>query len=300
MTGRIEKTVFISYRRKNKPWAILIYQDLTHHGYDVFIDYKNIKSGDFEQTIVQNIKGRAHFVVILTPSALERCNEPGDWLRREIELAIDEKRNIVPIMLEGFSFGDPTITKYLTGKMAVLKKYNGLNVPADYIEAAMDRLRDDFLSIPLDAVLHPISDKVQEVVRDNQMAANAAGKVELKELREQVIFEKGRPLLDENENTLYEGSANHLKGWEGVGGHLYLTNHRLVFKSHILNAQTDEWQVFLREILDVTPTSALGIVPNQLSVKTTNGVEKFVVFGRDKWLKLIRDARKQIKPQNQS
>jgi hypothetical protein len=292
MPGRVEKTVFISYRRTNFYIALAVYQDLTQHGYDVFFDYESIKSGDFEQIITQNIKGRAHFVILLTPSALERCNEPGDWLRREIELAIDEKRNIVPLMLEGFSFSSPSITKYLTGKLAALKKYNGLNVPADYFKAAMERLRNDFLSVPLDAVLHPISDKVQEVVRENQMAANTAPKIAPKELREQVLFEKGRPLLEENERILYEGSANHLKGWEGTGGRLYLTSQRLIFKSHTLNAKTDEWQVSLQDILDVTPTSALGIVPNQLSVKTKNGVEKFVVFGRDKWLKLTQDARR--------
>ena len=32
MTGRIEKTVFISYRRTNMPWALAIYQNLTAHG----------------------------------------------------------------------------------------------------------------------------------------------------------------------------------------------------------------------------------------------------------------------------
>ena len=50
MTGRIENTVFISYRRTNLPWALAIYQNLTQHGYDVFFDYESIRSGDFEQT----------------------------------------------------------------------------------------------------------------------------------------------------------------------------------------------------------------------------------------------------------
>jgi hypothetical protein len=38
-------------------------------------------------------------LVLLTPSALERCGEPGDWLRSEIEVALDSKRNIVPRLL---------------------------------------------------------------------------------------------------------------------------------------------------------------------------------------------------------
>jgi hypothetical protein len=68
----------------NVPWALAIFQNLTHHSYDVFFDFNGIASWDFEQVILGNIDARAHFLVILTPSALERCNDEGDWLRREI------------------------------------------------------------------------------------------------------------------------------------------------------------------------------------------------------------------------
>src|SRR5262245_36369378 len=102
--GRIEKTVFVSYRRTNAPWALAVFQDLTLHGYDVFIDYEGIGSGNFEIVILENIRARAHFLVILTPTALERSRDPKDWMRREIEVALDSKRNIVPLMFEGFKF----------------------------------------------------------------------------------------------------------------------------------------------------------------------------------------------------
>jgi len=53
--GRIEKTVFISYRRANFPWALAIYKELHHDGYDVFFDYLSINAGDFETAIIQMI-----------------------------------------------------------------------------------------------------------------------------------------------------------------------------------------------------------------------------------------------------
>jgi tetratricopeptide (TPR) repeat protein/Cdc6-like AAA superfamily ATPase len=142
---RAEKTVFISYRRANSPWALAIYQKLTANGFDVFFDYQGIASGDFERTILENIRSRAHFLVLLTPSALERCSDPNDWLRREIETAIDARRNIVPIFLEGFDFGSSSNLQYLTGKLADLRKYNGLNAPSDYFDQAMDRLVNRYL-----------------------------------------------------------------------------------------------------------------------------------------------------------
>src|SRR5688500_9351362 len=116
--GRIEKTVFISYRRSTGgAWALAIAQHLTHNGYDVFFDIKGIDSGDFEQVILENIKARAHFLILLTPSALERADEPGDWLRREIETALQHRRNVVPLMLEGFDFATPSIRRHLTGTL---------------------------------------------------------------------------------------------------------------------------------------------------------------------------------------
>ena len=140
--GRIEKTVFISYRRTNFPWGLAIFKDLTQHGYDVFFDFLGIASGDFEKVILENIRARAHFVVLLTPSALERCGDPNDWLRREIEMALEIKRNVVPLMLENFDFGAPGIANQLTGKLEALKSYNGLRVPPEYFAEAMGRLRD--------------------------------------------------------------------------------------------------------------------------------------------------------------
>jgi hypothetical protein len=172
--ARIEKTVFISYRRTDVYTALAVYENLKNQGYDVFFDYRSISSGDFEQIITSNIRARAHFLLILTPTALDRCNEPGDWLRREIEIAIDEKRNIVPLFFKGFRFGTPSVSEKLTGKLKNLSRYNGLNVHEDYFDEAMHRLRTQYLNIPLDTVLHPVSTEVQKVVREEQVAADQA------------------------------------------------------------------------------------------------------------------------------
>src|ERR1019366_3075188 len=137
--SRIEKTVFISYRRTNVPWALAVYQYLTQHGYDAFFDFQGIASGDFEHVILENIRARAHFLVLLTPSALERCGDRGDWLRREIETGLEARRNIVPLMLEGFDFTTPSIANHLTGRLTALKHYNALTVPGAYFFDAMGR-----------------------------------------------------------------------------------------------------------------------------------------------------------------
>jgi len=209
--GRIEKTVFISYRRTNAFGALAIFQYLTHHGYDVFFDYDGIPSGDFETSILENIRTRAHFVVLLTPSALERCSEPEDWLRREIETALDEKRNIIPLMLEGFSFGTPAIADQLTGKLALLRKYQDLKVPVDYFAEAMDRLRTRFLNVALDAVPHPASLLAAQAAKTQQAAAGTAPIVQEEELSAQTYFERGFSAVDPDEKIRFYTEAIRLK-----------------------------------------------------------------------------------------
>jgi len=206
-----EKTVFISYRRTTVAWALNIYQNLTQHGYDVFFDFQGISSGDFERVILDNVRARAHFLALLTPSALERCREPDDWLRREIETALDTQRNVVPLMFEGFDFGAPAIAPYLTGKLAELKRYNALSVPAEYFLEAMERLRTRHLNIALDAVLHPVSSAARQATAEQQAAAAAARPVQKEELSAEQWFERGFGATDPGEQIRCYTEAIRLK-----------------------------------------------------------------------------------------
>ena len=78
------------------------------------------------------------------------------------------RRNIVPLMLEGFDFSTSGIADQLTGQMASLKRYNALRVPAEYFDEAMGRLREKYLSVPLDTVLLPIPPDVRHVAEQQQ------------------------------------------------------------------------------------------------------------------------------------
>jgi RNA polymerase sigma factor (sigma-70 family) len=180
--SRIDKSVFISYRRTNFSWALAVWQNLAQHGYDVFIDYDGIRPGDFENIILENITSRAHFLIVLTPSALERCSEPNDMMRREIEMALGTKRNIVSLMLEGFSFGTPAIANQLTGTLAPIKRYQGLSVPNEFFLEAMERLRTRFLNVPLTEVTHPPSAAAKRAATEQNAAAEAAPPVQEQEL----------------------------------------------------------------------------------------------------------------------
>jgi hypothetical protein len=102
-----DNTVFISYRRSVSAFiARAVFQDLRYHEFDVFMDVESIDAGEFDAVILNQIAARTHFVVILTPGAVERCLEPDDWRRREVEYAMQLERNIVPLLVNNFDFCD--------------------------------------------------------------------------------------------------------------------------------------------------------------------------------------------------
>ena len=95
----------------------------------------------------------------------------------------------------------------------------------------------------------------------------------------------------QDEQLLKQGPANHFVGMEGVGGWLYLTDKRLLFRSHRFNIQNHELSMPLADIMEVQTCLTGRIVPNGLRVLTTSGEERFVVGGRRRWLVEIRLAK---------
>jgi hypothetical protein len=94
------------------------------------------------------------------------------------------------------------------------------------------------------------------------------------------------------EELVHEGPANHFLHWEGVGGWLYLTNRRLLFRSHPFSFQPHQTELPLPEISSAVPSLTAGIIPNGLLVCTASGaVERFIVFGRKKWIAAISTAK---------
>jgi GRAM domain len=91
--------------------------------------------------------------------------------------------------------------------------------------------------------------------------------------------------VPEGETVMYDDGANHFLGQESRGGHLYLTDHHLIFQPHDFNIQLQSVKMPLSAISKVTPRQTFYLVPNGLAVETKDGeVHKFVVFNRKRWL----------------
>src|SRR5262245_9550808 len=170
-----QKKALLSYRRTLSAWlARSVYQWLRGEGFDVFMDVENLDSGEFPALILHQIEARSHFVVVLTPGALRRTIDKGDWLRREIEHAIGQERNIVPLLADNFTFDSEERTlggKAFPPKIKELSRYNGVNVPSDYFDPAMIKLRDRFLKKPVSVAIKPAPAAEKSIIE--RMSINA-------------------------------------------------------------------------------------------------------------------------------
>jgi len=90
-----------------------------------------------------------------------------------------------------------------------------------------------------------------------------------------------------------------LEDKEALGGMIYLTNYRLLYRSHILNRERGTFRIFLPSIRNISDTS---FGPNRnITIETDVLDLNFIVWGIPNFIKLIQEtmqAKKTIKYDN--
>ena len=192
----LQNTIFISYRQSLSSFvARSVYLDLREHGYDVFMDVESINSGEFEQVILSQIAARTHFLVILTPGTTDRFKDPNDMVRREIEQAIRLDRNIVPLLVNDFKFEEASGD--FVGNISVLPGINGLTVPHEYFEEAMNRLRSRFLNKPVQVdIQSPPKEQADTIRRKLRLAIQQTVPTQ-EEIEAERLAAKGQKCMSE-------------------------------------------------------------------------------------------------------
>lgn len=134
--------IFISYRRSSYDTANLIATRLKAAGYSVFFDIEALRAGKFNEQLYEVIDNCKDFISVLPPDALDRCVNDDDWVRLEICRAMERDKNIVPVMLNGFTWPDP-----MPEGMEELCNYQALTANSiEYFEMSMERLQKMYLT----------------------------------------------------------------------------------------------------------------------------------------------------------
>lgn len=133
--------IFISYRRVGgEDLARLLEYKLTDRGFKVFFDVESLRSGAFNTALFEKIAECTDVLVVLPPHGLDRCVNPGDWVRLEIARALKLGKNVIPIMMRNFSFPET-----LPNDIDNLRNMNGITANQEYFDASFERLVSVFL-----------------------------------------------------------------------------------------------------------------------------------------------------------
>ncbi len=133
--------VFISYRRSNgSQLASLLKVHLELKGLKVFIDVKELGSGNFCDAILTNIDHSSCLIVVLSPNALDRCKgdvNSEDWLHREVSHALSQDVQVVPLTDPSFQWPKDS---ELPEDMRRICSLNGVSWSHDYQDACVSKL----------------------------------------------------------------------------------------------------------------------------------------------------------------
>lgn len=141
--------LFISYRRADARGVAGRLSDTlgAYFGDDrVFRDIENIAGGaDFGNVIEQNLQAADAVIVLIGPEWLSikndkgqrRLEDPQDWVALEIAAAIEMKKPIFPVLVDGASM--PRVEE-LPDKLKPLIRYNALSVSDDRWKSDVLRL----------------------------------------------------------------------------------------------------------------------------------------------------------------
>ncbi len=142
--------IFISYRRNGGyQTAKHLYDLLSRDGYRVSFDIDTLRNGDFDTELLKRIDECTDFILILNEGAFDRTLDPQfdprkDWLRNELAYALKRGKNIVPVMLSGFTeFPDN-----LPADVARVQRKNGPKYDQYYFDDFYRRLKTAFLETP--------------------------------------------------------------------------------------------------------------------------------------------------------
>lgn len=98
------------------------------------------------------------------------------------------------------------------------------------------------------------------------------------------------PEVEVNEHIEIKGPANLFRGIEAVGGMLFLTNRKLIFKSHKINIQKGQTDLDYADMKEVTKRKTAKLIDNGIRILTQDGTaHDFVVNDRNVWFEKLSE-----------
>lgn len=132
--------IFISYKRKSLPTANNLYYRLTTRGYSTFFDLEEMGRDNFNTQLLNYIENAKDVFIILEEGSIDACKKEDwekDWFCHEISFALEKKKNIIPILLNGYKMPSE---EFFPDKLKELSLKNAPEFNFSFFEAYLDKL----------------------------------------------------------------------------------------------------------------------------------------------------------------
>ncbi len=176
--------LFISYRRGDSAYALLLYDRLsTSFGRQrVFRDVEAIEPGRyFDEVIGSELKRARAMVAVIGPEwlrSMARLQERSDWVRKEIALALKYRRRLFPVLVGGVKMPKagklPRATADLTRANAVVLTDATFHRDVDALVAALSRV------LPRQRATDPVPTEDPRQLRANELLRNQVARLQIR------------------------------------------------------------------------------------------------------------------------
>lgn len=251
--------VFISYRHSDgKDKAISLEANFEKAGCRTFRDDNELRRGAFDKRIEIAVLDAPVFVMVLTSDYFERCNQEGDWVRREIDLAIENGKVIIPINYNGVLKGVPDYLDEEFRKKVGCHTFIALHTDTSFKATLKEIIDKDIkpnVSIVVNnnnrAKLSVKTDANCELIEDDQIIAT------LQEgTTKQIFVEKG-------EHEFIARSTEYPNVEQIIEKRIDDTNSKYIIKIKLaskLHKKTKEWWEKNKSILLISFAAFFGII----------------------------------------
>lgn len=191
----VDIDIFISYRKADgRDYARSIMQALKIVGYPkVFFDYNSLRDGVFNTQILDAIYSCKDFILVISPLALKNCGREGDWVAKEIRMAIKYHKKIIPIVIENTFQGWPAD---FPNDLSSIKDIQFHKLLTDeYFEESIDKLTKRLST--------SVSNSQEDVVQFRDLQGDIHKETILYKIK---VNRKCRLLIDDEEIQVIEAS----------------------------------------------------------------------------------------------
>ena len=174
--------IFISYKRKSLPTANNLYYRLTTRGYSTFFDLEEMRRDNFNVQLLNYIENAKDVFVILEEGSLDACKRDDwekDWFCHEIAIALEKKKNIIPILLGGYQMPPED---FFPDRLKEFHFKESPDFNFSYFEAYLDKLveKEFLLSKPslqtkATSIFKFYSDKDCQVYKEGKIVCSLEG-----------------------------------------------------------------------------------------------------------------------------